>query len=120
MVVELLHQLPFRSNCVERLQQQGSQQPLRRDRWSSFARVKSAEGGRQLPQRLVDQIADCPYRMTRPNTLLQSNVTEKPLRSPIFAAHRSAPSTGDPQCTESPINGITSKPSRKSRFSAAC
>jgi hypothetical protein len=54
--------------------------------------------------------------MIRRNTLLQSNVTEKPLRSPIFAAHRSAPSTGDPQCTESPINGITSKPSRKSRF----
>src|SRR6266699_627016 len=29
--------------------------------------------------------------MIRRNTLLQSNVTEKPLRSPIFAAHRSAP-----------------------------
>ena len=50
------------------LQQQGSQQPLGRDRWSSFARVKFGEGGRQLPQRLVDQIAG----------------------SLIFAAHRSA------------------------------
>jgi hypothetical protein len=58
--------------------------------------------------------------MIRRNTRLQSHVTEKIFRSPILAAHRSAPSTGDPQCTESPTNRITPKSSRKSRFSAAC
>jgi hypothetical protein len=37
----LLHQLAFRPNAVEHLQQQGTQQLLRRDRGSSFAGVKS-------------------------------------------------------------------------------
>jgi hypothetical protein len=50
IVVELFHQLPFRAHRVQRLQQQCSQQPLRRDRRPSFARIESIERPRQLLQ----------------------------------------------------------------------
>ena len=49
VVVELLHQLPFRAHRVERLQQQRSQQPLRRDRRPAFARIQLVERPRQVP-----------------------------------------------------------------------
>jgi hypothetical protein len=48
--------------------------------------------------------------MVRRNPRLQRNVTEKNFRSLIFAAHRSALSTGGSECTESLKYGIT--PSR--------
>jgi hypothetical protein len=37
IIVELLHQLPLRADAVERLQQQGAQQLLRRDRRAPLA-----------------------------------------------------------------------------------
>ena len=67
IVVELLHQLPFRAHRVEGLQQQRPQQPLRRDRRPAVARVKLAELPRQIRQRRVDQVADRPQRMIRRN-----------------------------------------------------
>ena len=84
IVVELLHQLSFRANCKKCLQQEGSQQALRRDRRSSFARIKSAEGRRQLPQRFVHDLADGSQWMVCRNPRFQRNVTEKNFRSLIF------------------------------------
>ena len=46
IVVELLHQLPFRAHRVERLQQQRAQQPLRRDRRPSVARIQACSNAR--------------------------------------------------------------------------
>jgi hypothetical protein len=40
LLVQLLHQLSFRANGEKRLQQERSQQALRWDRRSSFARVE--------------------------------------------------------------------------------
>src|SRR5882672_1915945 len=40
IVVQLLHQLAFRADAVEHLQQQGAQQLLRRDRRTSLAGVE--------------------------------------------------------------------------------
>src|SRR3984893_18400218 len=94
VIVKLLHQLPLRPNRVERLQQQRSQQALRRDRRASFPRIKSAKGRRQLPQGLVNNLADRSQRMVCRYPRLQRNVAEKNFRSLIFAAHRSALSTG--------------------------
>ena len=39
IVIQLLHQLPLRTDAVEHLQQQCTQQLLRRDRGAAFARV---------------------------------------------------------------------------------
>src|SRR5262245_57438872 len=48
IVVQLLHQLAFRPNAVEHLQQQGAQQLLRRNRGTTFARVKPRKATVQL------------------------------------------------------------------------
>src|SRR5215472_7016676 len=50
IVVQLLHQLAFRPDAVEHLQQQGAQQLLRRDRRTAFARVKPRKATVQLSQ----------------------------------------------------------------------
>jgi hypothetical protein len=58
IIVELLHQLPFRADRVERLQRQRPQQPLRWNRRPAVAGVKLAQIAREIPQRRVDQVAD--------------------------------------------------------------
>src|SRR5471032_2872448 len=62
---QLLHQLAFRPNAVEHLQQQGAQQLLRRDRGTSFAGVKLPKATVQLTQDIPDQYPDLPQRMAR-------------------------------------------------------
>ena len=97
----LLHQLPLRAHRVERLQQQRSQQPLRRDRRSAFARIKPIKRPRQLSQRRVDEFADRALRMIRRNTSLQTHVAEKAFRLLIFTAHRFPNQKESVICTES-------------------
>src|ERR1700752_1556163 len=94
VVVELLHQLPFRAHSIERLQQQRPQQPLRWNRRAAVARVQPVESSRQRLQRRVYQLPDLAQRMTRRNASLQANIAEQLFRSPIFAAHRSPQSKG--------------------------
>ena len=88
IVVELLHQLPFRAHRVERLQQQRPQQPLRRDRRSAVPRIKLGRMPATAPQRRIDKLADRPQRMVRRNARLQPHIAEKTFRAMIFAAHR--------------------------------
>jgi hypothetical protein len=43
IVIQLFHQLPFRTDAVEHLQQQGAQQLLRGHRWPPVAGVELAQ-----------------------------------------------------------------------------
>ena len=115
IVVELLHQLPFRAHRVKRLQQQRPQQSLRRDRWPTVARVQLVEVPRQSGQRRVGQRADRSQRMIRRYPPLHREIAEKSLRSIIFAAHLNPHSKGIKL-----MHRITLQPSRKTTFSAAC
>src|ERR1700687_5357543 len=58
IVVQLFHQLPFRPNAVEHMEQQCAQQLLRRNRWTSFARVELAQATVQLAEYLTDKLPD--------------------------------------------------------------
>lgn len=115
IVVELLHQLPFRTHRIERLHKQCPQQSFRRHRWPAVARVQLVELPRQPCQHRVGQRADCPQRMIRRYPPLYRNVAEKGRRSLIFAAHRNPHSKGITH-----MHRITSQPPRKIPFSAAC
>src|SRR6202048_2570438 len=63
IIVELLHQLAFRADRVERLKQQGAQQLLRRDRWPPLAGIKLAEARTEVLQNRPHQLPDFPQRM---------------------------------------------------------
>jgi hypothetical protein len=115
IVVELLHQLPLRAHCIKRLQQQRSQQSLRRDRRSAIPRVKLVEIPRQSRQRFIGQRADRAQRMIRGNAPLQRNIAEKTFRPLIFPAHGVPQSKGI-----NPMYRITLQTPRESTFSAAC
>src|SRR5664279_4401054 len=65
VVVELLHQLPFRADPIEDLQQQGTQQLLRRDRWASLTRIKLSEADAEFLQHRSNEPPDLPQRMPR-------------------------------------------------------
>src|ERR1700688_5050881 len=65
IVVQLLHQLAFRPNAVEHLQQQCAQQLLWRDRGTSFAGVKLPKVTAQLTQNIADKLTDLPQRAGR-------------------------------------------------------
>src|ERR1017187_8193415 len=53
VIVELFHQQPFAAHRVQRLQQQRSQQFLRRDRWPPGFRVQLTEPWLQFSQGLI-------------------------------------------------------------------
>src|SRR5664279_612488 len=65
VVVELLHQLPFRADPIEDVQQQGTQQLLRRDRWASLTRIKLSEADAEFLQHRSNEPPDLPQRMPR-------------------------------------------------------
>src|SRR6266568_4314711 len=77
IVVELLHQLALRAEAVEHLQEQGTQQLLRRDRWPALMRIEFAKAMAQLLQDLANELAYLAQRMIRRNPLLRPNVREK-------------------------------------------
>src|SRR5262245_48353985 len=61
----LLHQLAFRPDAVEHLQQQGAQQLLRRDRGTAFAGVELRKATVELAQHVAHKRADRPQWMVR-------------------------------------------------------
>src|SRR6266446_2309089 len=77
IVVQLLHQLAFRPDAVEHLQQQGAQQLLRRDRGTAFARVKPRKATVQLAQHIAHKLPDLSQRMVRPHPRLRRNVRKQ-------------------------------------------
>src|ERR1039458_8246383 len=78
IVVQLFHELSFRPNAVEHLQQQRAQQLLRRDRGTSFARVELPQATVQLAEYLTDKLPDLPQRMARRNPRLWRYVRKQP------------------------------------------
>src|SRR5450631_1263007 len=78
IVVQLFHQLSFRSNAVEHLEQQCAQQLLRRDRGTSFARVELPQAAVQFAEHLTDKLPDLPQRMARRNPRLRRYVRKQP------------------------------------------
>jgi hypothetical protein len=69
--VDPLDQLPLRAKRMERLQQQGAQQPLGRDRLAADRRIQRGKIARQRLQGRVGDLPDQPQRMIRRNPLLQ-------------------------------------------------
>ncbi|AFY29046.1 hypothetical protein Cyagr_1914 [Cyanobium gracile PCC 6307] len=55
VVVQLFHHHPLRADAIDRLQQQGQQQLLRRDRGPAALGVEPAEGGLEPIQGLIRQ-----------------------------------------------------------------
>jgi hypothetical protein len=88
IVIDPLNQLPLRADRIERLQQQGSQQPLRRDRLAADRRVQRIKIARQRLQRRVCDAAGHPQRVIRGNPLLKIDVAEQIAADRVVAAHR--------------------------------
>src|SRR5512142_25232 len=89
IVIELLHQKPLASHCVERLQQKRPQKLLRRYRWPSHPRIKLLKLTRQHVQRLVGHRPNRPQRMALRHPLLRRNVAEHTALLSIFSTHQS-------------------------------
>ena len=87
IVIQLLHQLAFRADAVEHLQQQGAQQLLRRDRRTSLAGVEPPKAAVQITQNIPDKFPDLPQWMVRWHTLIRRDVRKQTalIRKP--AAH---------------------------------
>src|SRR6202166_873318 len=89
IVVQLLHQLAFRPNAVEHLQQQCAQQLLWRDRGTSFAGVKLPKVTAQLTQNIADKLPDLPQRVVRRHPCLRRDVRKQPALIRKSAPHAS-------------------------------
>src|SRR5512146_3387065 len=63
IVIELFHQLPLRADGVERLQQQRSQQLLRRDRRPANRRIDRLKISVQVGERCINNRPDRPQQM---------------------------------------------------------
>jgi hypothetical protein len=86
--LEPLHQLAFRADRVERLQQHRPEQHLRRDRRPTRTRhVERVELPGQCLQRLIDDRTDRAQRMIRPNPRLHIDVGKELARATIRSAH---------------------------------
>src|SRR4030095_13286835 len=91
IVVELLHQLAFRADAVENLQQQGAQQLLRGDRRTSLAGVEPPKAAVQITQNIPDKFPHLPQWMVRWHTLIRRNVRKQAALIPKPAAHDRLP-----------------------------
>jgi len=87
--LHLLHELAFRADGKQNLDQRGAQQPLRRNRGAATGRVKLGELSVERCQRGIHELADFAKRMTGRNTLLNIDVAEHRDRLPILSAHES-------------------------------
>ena len=74
VVLQPLHDLPFRADAVEGLQQQRSQKPLRRNRWPASAGIERVELAAQPLQGRIDDLADRPQRMISPHPRFEVDV----------------------------------------------
>ena len=88
IVVHLLHQLAFRANRIERLQQQSAQQFLGRDRGAARVGINRVEPVGQMCKSGIGNLADSPQRMVRRNPAIRPHVAEKPLVVVVRAVHR--------------------------------
>src|SRR5450631_494176 len=91
IVIELLHHHPLAANRIEYLQQQRSQETLRRNRWPASKRVDFSELARDLAEHDVYHLADRPQRVVRRHALLGRNVAVERYFLNILGPHRPLP-----------------------------
>src|SRR3989449_4707884 len=86
IVVQLLHQLAFRPDAVEHLQQQGAQQLLRRDRRTAFdpagAIARSEEHTSELQSRLHLVCRLLLEKKKKNNTMINTSLSSSPASIP--------------------------------------
>jgi len=103
VVVELLHELPLRSDRVEGLQQQRPQQLLGRDRGAAVLGIETGELRVECCQGVVGQHADRPQRVVLGDTALGPDVAEKSVPSLVKTAHSARPKDVDPMGPPNPM-----------------
>src|SRR5450631_2557390 len=110
-VIELLHHHPLTANRIEYLQQQRSQETLRRNRWPASKRVDFIELARDLAEHDIYHLADWPQRVVRRHTLFGRNVAVERDFLNILGAHRPLPqqNRGDLPPLYSPTVPVQSK-----------
>jgi hypothetical protein len=89
VVVQLLQQQPLRANPVERLQQRGQQELLRRHRGPAFCGIQLTEGGIEAIKGLIGQFPDPPERMTVRDPILNRHVGEQGAAALPLTSHLS-------------------------------
>src|SRR5450631_2591175 len=111
IVIELLHHHPLTANRIEYLQQQRSQEALRRNRWPASERVDFIELARDLAEHDIDHLADWPQRVVRRHALFGRNVAIERYFLNILGPHRPLPqqNRGDLPLLYSPIVPAQSK-----------
>ena len=114
VVVHLLHQLAFRADRIEGLQEQGPKKFLGWDRRPPDTRIQAVEVRGQHFERFIDNRPDRAKSMVRRHPSLATHVREQPLAPFITAAH--------PDPFNIPLRdpGISNATSRQAPFSAAC
>jgi len=90
VIVELLHQLPLTADGIQRLEQQGPQQLLGRNRRPAALGIQPIKPARQRPQRPVGHLTDGAQGMVRRHPLLGRDVAEQLRLRSICSAHRPA------------------------------
>ncbi len=91
VVIHLLHQLPLGSDREQDLQQAGADQPLRRDRRTTFLGVENLELGIEPGQRVVHDPTDQAQRMPRRDALLEVDIAEQRPCHLVRSAHAATP-----------------------------
>ncbi len=91
VVIQLLHQLPLAANRIQRLQQQGPQQLLRRHRRPAELDIQRAKLGREPLERTIGDVPDGPQRMVRRDPVLQRHIAEHRSGLLVGSTHRLAP-----------------------------
>src|SRR5450631_878327 len=91
IVIELLHHHPLTANRIEYLQQQRSQETLRRNRWPASERVDFIELARDLAKNDIYHLADWPQRVDRRHALFGRNVAIERYFLNILGPHRPLP-----------------------------
>jgi len=76
VVVQLLQQQPLGADPIERLQQRGLWQLIRRHRWPPFRGIELAEGGIEPIKRLIGQLPDRPPWLAGRDPLLDRQVLD--------------------------------------------
>ena len=112
IIVELFHQLAFRADAVEHLEQQGAQQLLRWDRGAARARIELSEAGAQVFQNRPNQLPYLPQRMLRRHPRLRRQIGKQSALIPKSSAHET------PHRFVTKVNHLRSAKARV--FSANC
>jgi len=86
--LHLLHELAFRADREQDLDQRGAQQPFGRNRGAAIGGIKLGEFRIERGQRRIHELADFAKRMMGGNTVFHIDVAEHRTRLPILSAHK--------------------------------